>query len=229
MNNPNEAILLTEDGHPIGDIVIAGGDRSVDTTPSSELEKAEANREYLRHVASEMTGDPSDTAVAEIFEGIGNEEKRREAMKLFVNEHCSIRTISDKLSVPERTIAAWMFDGKWAEIAAKDAAIRRSASVLELESLRSSRRTEVARAQLDAAKKIREKALEKLDSDEVSVKSAAEALKSAADVEARILGVSESGAVMGVDGSDNRKDGKADGKKPLVVIFNGGLPPRRQQ
>ena len=228
MNNPNEAILLTEDGHPVGDIVIAGGDRSVDTAPASEVEKAEAERDYLRHIASEMTGDPSDTAVAEIFDGIGDEEKRRKAMRLFVNEHLSIAAIASKVGVPDRTVSAWMFDGKWAEIAAKDAAIRRSASVLELESLRSSRRTEVARAQLDAAKKIREKALEKLDSDEVSVKSAAEALKSAADVEARILGVSESGTVAGADGTDE-KEGKAEGKKPLVVISNGGPPPSRHQ
>lgn len=227
MNHPNEVILLTEDGHPIGDLVVAN-DTSVDTTPATDAENEETTREMMRRTASEMTGDPdADTAVATIFEGIDNEDKRRKAMRLFVAEHMPIAKIAKEVGVPDRTVSAWMFEGKWGEIAAKDVAMRQSASMIEMEVLRTTRRVIVAQEQLDAARKVREAAISKLDADAISVKSAAESLKSASDVEARILGISESGAIDRSDGSSKKSAEGKDGKKPLVVIFtNGGLPPK---
>jgi len=227
MNHPNEAILLTEDGHPIGDLVVAN-DTSVDTTPTTDAENEETARELMRRTASEMTGDPdADTAVASIFEGIADEDKRRKAMRLFITEHKPIAKIAEEVGVPDRTVSMWMFEGKWGELAAKDAAVRQSASMIEMEMLRSTRRAVVAKEQLDAARKVREAAISKLDADEISVKSAAESLKSASDVEARILGISESGAIDRTDDQTKKTVTEKDGKKPLVVIFaNGGLPPK---
>ena len=46
-------------------------------------------------------------------------------------------------------------------------------------------------------------------------------------MEARILGVSESGSLDDSTSDAGQKNGK-DGKQPLVVVFNGGLPPVRK-
>ena len=225
MNNPNEAILLTEDGHPIGDLVVASGS-SVNTTPTTDAENEETNREVMRRVASDITGDPDpDSAVAEIFEGIDDADKRRSAMRLFVVEHRPIAAIAKEVGVPERTVSMWMYEGKWSDIAGREVEVRRTASLVEMEMLRSTLRSQIAREQLDAARTIRRTALDKLASNEVSVKSAAESVKSASDVEARILGISETGA-LDRTGQDRKEQDDSQGKKPLVVIFNGGLPPR---
>jgi hypothetical protein len=225
MNNPNEAILLTEDGHPIGDLVVASGS-SVDTTPTTDAENEETNREVMRRIASDITGDPDpDSAVAEIFEGIDDADKRRSAMRLFVVEHRPITAIAKEVGVPERTVSMWMYEGKWSDIAGREVEVRRTASLVEMEMLRSTLRSQIAREQLDAARTIRRTALDKLASNEVSVKSAAESVKSASDVEARILGISETGA-LDRTGQDRKEQDDSQGKKPLVVIFNGGLPPR---
>ena len=229
MNNPNESILLTEDGHPIGDLVVANEGGVVDTTPTSDAEAAAVRHELLRKTAMEMTGDPdADVALATLYESYTDEEKRRQAMVYFVTEHCSIAETAAKVGVPERTVSMWIYEGKWEDAAAKEVSVRQSSSILEMELLRTKNRTRVAQEQLNAAQKIRDITLAKLDKDQVSVKSAAEALKSAADVESRILGVSESGAINKSDQTEDTK-AKENKKQPLVVIFQGGgLPPPRR-
>ena len=107
------------------------------------------------------------------------------------------------------------------------AVAQQTASGIELARIRAASRAEVAKRQLEASGVVRDKALEQLGNGGVSVKSAAEALKSAADVEARILGVSESGSLDDSASDAEQKNGK-DGKQPLVVVFNGGLPPVRR-
>ena len=78
------------------------------------------------------------------------------------------------------------------------------------------------------ARQLREAAIEKLENDETSVKSATEAWAAAAKVEHTLVGVSEAGTVANLDGEDPEKK-KDGGKQPLVaVIVGGGLSPIRK-
>ena len=226
MNNPNESILLTEHGTPIGEVVVEGN--SYDPPVPTE-ESVVANREaVLRSVAADMTGDPAsaDKAVAEWYPGYADAEKRAVARDMFI-AGSAIAEISKKVGVPDRTVAQWMYVNGWDRLVKNELAARQTASAIELARIRADRRAKVAREQLDAAGAVRDEALNRMRSGDVGVKSAAEALKSAADVEARILGVSESGALDDSASGDAEK-AKKEGKTPLVVVFNGGLPPVRK-
>ena len=226
MDNPNESSLLTEHGTPIGEVVVAGN--SYDPPVPTE-ESVAANREaVLRSVAADMTGDPAsaDKAVAEWYPGYADAEKRAVARDMFI-AGSAIAEISKKVGVPDRTVAQWMYVNGWDRLVKNELAARQAASAIELARIRADRRAKVAREQLDAAGAVRDAALDRMRSGDVGVKSAAEALKSAADVEARILGVSESGALDDTASGDAEK-AKKEGKAPLVVVFNGGLPPVRK-
>ena len=226
MNNPNEAILLTEQGHPIGEVVVA--DNSYDPPVKTE-ESVVANREaVLKSVAAEMTGNPADAdkAVAEWYPGYADAEKRAVARDMFI-AGATIETIAKKVGVPDRTVAQWMYVNGWDRLVKNELAAKQAASAIELARIRAERRARVAQEQLEAAGAVRDEALTQLRAGDVGVKSAAEALKSAADVEARILGVSESGALDDSASGDSDK-AKKEGKTPLVVVFNGGLPPVRK-
>ena len=226
MNNPNEAILLTEQGHPIGEVVVA--DNSYDPPVKTE-ESVVANREaVLKSVAAEMTGNPADAdkAVAEWYPGYADAEKRAVARDMFI-AGATIETIAKKVGVPDRTVAQWMYVNGWDRLVKNELAAKQAASAIELARIRAERRAKVAKDQLEAAGAVRDEALTQLRAGDVGVKSAAEALKSAADVEARILGVSESGALDDSASGDSDK-AKKEGKTPLVVVFSGGLPPVRK-
>ena len=68
MDNPNESILLTDDGHPIGEVVVADNASMPPMVP--EATPAESREAVLKAVASELTGDPdADKAVAELYVG----------------------------------------------------------------------------------------------------------------------------------------------------------------
>lgn len=226
MNNPNEAILLTDQGHPIGEVVVA--DNSYEPPVPTEQSVAENREAVLKSVAADMTGDPAnaDKAVAEWYPGYADAEKRAVARDLFV-AGSTIAEISAKVGVPDRTVAQWMYVNGWDRIVKNELAAQQTASGIELARIRATSRAGVAKRQLEASGVVRDKALEQLGNGGVSVKSAAEALKSAADVEARILGVSESGSLDDSASDAEQKNGK-DGKQPLVVVFNGGLPPVRR-
>ena len=63
--NPND-ILLTEDGHPIGEVVLADNS-SLPQFPPQRVIEEENKEELLRAEAQELTGSPdADTAVAEL-------------------------------------------------------------------------------------------------------------------------------------------------------------------
>lgn len=226
MNNPNEAVLLTEEGHPIGEVVVA--DNHYDPPAPTEQSVAESRDAVLRAVAGEMAGDPAeaDGAIAEWYPGYADAEKRAVARDMFM-AGASVEAVAKKVGVPDRTAAQWMYVGGWDRLVRNEIAARQAASAIELARVRAARRADVARKQLEAAEAVRDEAMRQMKAGDTSVKSAAEALKSAADVEARILGVSESGSLDDTT-ADKEKDGGKDGKQPLVVVFNGGLPPVRK-
>lgn len=186
---------------------------------------ARAREDALRSRVVALTGSPDgDRALAELYEGYEDEEKRRRALELYVKEDKAFEEIAAKLGVPERTVAAWAYVGKWTHAAMADVSVRLEDEAVQLARLRLSQRRSIIQKQLDSAQLVREKVEDELDG--MSAKSAAEALKAVADIEARALGMSESGSTE-TEGPAR----KAEGKVPLVAVFMGnasGTPTLRK-
>ena len=186
---------------------------------------ARAREDMLRSRVVALTGSPDgDRALAELYEGYEDEEKRRQALELYVKEDKSFEEIAAKLEVPERTVAAWAYVGKWTHAAMADVSVRLEDEAVQLARLRLSQRRSIIQKQLDSAQLVREKVEDELDG--MSAKSAAEALKAVADIEARALGMSESGSTE-TEGPAR----KTEGKVPLVAVFMGnasGIPTLRK-
>ena len=84
MNNPNESILLTEDGHPIGDVVIADNS-SYAAHPPPDATVSEVRNTLLKSIASELTHElDGDVAVAELYPQYTDAELRKVAMTAYV-------------------------------------------------------------------------------------------------------------------------------------------------
>lgn len=186
---------------------------------------ARAREDALRSRVVALTGSPDgDRALAELYEGYEDEEKRRRALELYVKEDKAFEEIAAKLGVPERTVAAWAYVGKWTHAAMADVSVRLEDEAVQLARLRLSQRRSIIQKQLDSAQLVREKVEDELDG--MSAKSAAEALKAVADIEARALGMSESGSTE-TEGPAR----KVEGKVPLVAVFMGnasGIPTLRK-
>lgn len=184
-----------------------------------------AREDALRSRVVSLTGSPDgDRALAEMYEGYEDEEKRRQALELYVKEGLAFESIAAKLKVAERTVAAWAYVGKWTHAAMADVSVRLEDEAVQLARLRLTQRRSIVQKQLDSAQLVREKVEDELDS--MSAKSAAEALKAVADIEARALGMSESGSTE-IEGPAK----KAEGKVPLVAVFMGnasGIPTLRK-
>ena len=194
-------------------------------TPLAD-EAFRAREDVLRSRVVALTGSPDgDRALAELYEGYEDEEKRRQALELYVKESRAFEEIAAKLEVPERTVAAWAFVGKWTRAAMADVAVRLEDEAVQLARLRLNQRRGIIQKQLDSAQLVREKIEDELD--RMSAKSAAEALKAVADVEARALGMSESGKTE----TEERQQSKDEKKQALVVVFPGnaaGIPVLRK-
>lgn len=227
MDNPNESILLTEHGTPIGEVVVADNS-SVPPAPT-EASVSENREALLKSTAAELTGDPdADKAVAELYPSYADAEKRKSAMVAYVTKGLAIRDVAALVGVPERTVSIWAYNFGWDRLLKQELAARQTQSVMELAKVRAEKRTQIVKEQLEQAKQLRDKAIEKLHSGETSVKPAAEAWAAAAKVEHTLAGLSEAGTVANLEGEDPEKK-KAEGKQPLVaVIVGGGLPPIRR-
>ena len=227
MDNPNESILLTKHGTPIGEVVIA--DNSSCPPAPTEASVSENREALLKSTAAELTGDPdADKAVAELYPSYADTEKRKLAMLFYVTQGRAIKDVAGELGVPERTVSMWAFTFGWDRLLKQELAARQTQSVMELAKVRAEKRTQIVNEQLEQAKQLRDKAIEKLHDGETSVKSATEAWAAAAKVEHTLVGVSEAGTVANLDGEDPEKK-KTEGKQPLVaVVVGGGLPPIRR-
>lgn len=221
--NPS-SILMTEDGHPIGDLVLADN-ASVPMPTDSTIE---ANREDLmRAAAADLTGNPdADAAVAELYPGYSDPDRRKKAMTAFVVDGLEIEKVAALVEVPARTVSMWIYNGKWDELAKKELAVRQSQSILDLARFRAEQRLKVAKEQAEQARMIRETATERIRNDEGSLKSNTEAWAAASKIEHTLVGMGESGDVADI--MEKKEDEKDKGKTPLVMIFNGGLPPVRK-
>ena len=149
-------------------------------------------------------------------------------MVAYVTKGLAIKDVAALVGVPERTVSIWAYNFGWDRLLKQELAARQTQSVMELAKVRAEKRTQIVEEQLEQAKQLRDKAIEKLHSGETSVKPAAEAWAAAAKVEHTLAGLSEAGTVANLEGEDPEKK-KAEGKQPLVaVIVGGGLPPIRR-
>lgn len=218
------SILMTDDGHPIGELVLADSM----SVPMPTEETVEANREDLmKAAAADLTGNPdSESAVAELYPGYSDPDRRKKAMTAYVTEDKSIEEIARLVDVPCRTVSMWIYNGQWDELAKKELAVRQSQSILDLARFRAERRLEIAKEQIEQAKMIRDTAADRIQNDEGSLKSNTEAWAAASKIEHTLVGMSESGDIASITEKKEDKDSK--GKTPLVMVFNGGLPPVRK-
>ena len=226
MTNPNEELLLTEDGHPIGEVVLADNDAiPVDDNPR----RIEENREdLLKAKAAELLNEPdADAAVVQLYPGYEDSDKRKRAMAIVVSEGQSVEDAAEAVGVPARTVAMWSYTGKWGELVKAEVKARHEASLMQLARKRAERRVRVAEQQLEQAAEIRDEAMAAIRKKGVTM-SAQSAWTAAAKTEQTLLGMSESGAVTGVDSEEKGHEKDDSGKRPLVMVFQGGgLPPMR--
>lgn len=225
MTNPNEELLLTEDGHPIGEVVLA--DNAAVPVDDNPRQIEENRSDLLRAKAQEITGEPdADAAVVQLYPGYDDGEKQRRAMALVVAEGKSVEDAAEAVGVPARTVAMWSYTGKWGDLVRDEIRARHEQSLLELSRMRSQKRIAVAKRQLEQAAEIRDAAMSQIREKGVTMSSQS-AWTAAAKVEQTIIGMSESGGISDTEGKEEGK--KESGKTPLVVVFpNGGLPPVRR-
>ena len=203
-----------------------------DELATTEQQSAREIREAaLRSTLIELTGVPdADAKLAQIYAGYSDAEKRDRALDLYVVDGKSIDEIANIVGVPERTVAAWAYVGKWNQPVMMEMSVRQQEEAMQLARLRVRQRRAVIQKQLDSAQMVRDKVENELDN--MSAKSAAEALKAAADIENRALGMSESGRTDFMEKEDEKRKREDSGKVPLVfVIKNGsgsGIPTLRK-
>ena len=203
-----------------------------DELATTEQQSAREIREAaLRSTLIELTGVPdADAKLAQIYAGYSDAEKRDRALDLYVIDGKSIDEIANIVGVPERTVAAWAYVGKWNQPVMMEMSVRQQEEAMQLARLRVRQRRAVIQKQLDSAQMVRDKVENELDN--MSAKSAAEALKAAADIENRALGMSESGRTDFMEKEDEKRKREDSGKVPLVfVIKNGsgsGIPTLRK-
>ena len=192
-----------------------------DELATTEQQSAREIREAaLRSTLIELTGVPdADAKLAQVYAGYSDAEKRDRALDLYVVDGKSIDEIADIVGVPERTVAAWAYVGKWNQPVMMEMSVRQQEEAMQLARLRVRQRRAVIQKQLDSAQMVRDKVENELDN--MSAKSAAEALKAAADIENRALGMSESGRTdfMGKEDEQKHED---SGKVPLVLDIKNG-------
>ena len=227
MTNPTQEMLLTEDGHPIGEVVLA--DRTAVSAMPTERSIEENREDLLKSEAVALTGEPdADKAIAEFYPEYGNEELRKKALFAYISEGRSPDEIAESLKITGRTVSMWAYSGRWDELLRKEVKARHAQSVLELAKVRSEKRVTLVRKQLEQAEEIRDAAMTQIRERGVTMSSQS-AWTAAAKVEQTLVGMSEAGAVTGADAKDEAEKKADEGKRPLVMVFqNGGLPPMRE-
>lgn len=155
--------------------------------------------------------------------------KQKKAREMFFRDNEKLEDISRIIDVPLNTVLAWAYVEKWVDRKSAEIKVLQAEEKMHLARLRTERRTGIVKDQLDASKKLRNKADDLVEDAATSsqLKLAAEAVKLATDIETRALGITDDGKVSSAE--DEEKEGKEGGKQPLVMVFGGtsGLPPVR--
>lgn len=210
--NPVDDVMLAEDGHQIGQLALADTTAVVSVDDAAETAEAELSRSKEEELGADLA----------LYPGYEDMDLRQRAKTMFVVEARRAAEIAGALGVPERTVSMWVYNERWDALVRKEIAVRDMQSKLELSRMRAEKRNEVAAEHLQQARAIRQEAMETVRNGHV--KSGTEAWAAAARVEQTILGIKEGGEIASTEGEDGCKAGEKDGRKPLVVVFNNGLP-----
>ena len=163
-----------------------------------------------------------------LYPQFDNDKKKRRAKEMFFRDDEKLEDIARVLQVPYNTVLAWAYTGKWVDIKSAEIKVRQAEERMMLAKIRLERRAGIVKDQLNASKKIRDKADDLLSEAETSsqLKLAAEAVKLATDIETRALGIADDGKVSTAEDEEREA---ANAKQPLVMVFGGssGLPPVR--
>lgn len=161
-----------------------------------------------------------------MYPSYSDEGKRSEALNILITKGLTIEEVAHEINVPVRTVEIWAYSGDWATLMKCGAQARREIEKVYLSNLRTAKRIPILKEQFESAHKLRDAGKEMLENAETARDNevAAGMLKAASDIEVRALGIGESGAVTEDSAKKSDADSK-EGKQPLVVVFNGGLPP----
>lgn len=216
-----DEIELADDGSPLGTLKIGDKVFRPDPDKKDALIKV-ATLPSKKEIVQDLTGETdADESLLDLYEGYSDPVLRRRALELYVRDQKSVDEVAKDLNVPVQTVEMWAYNGKWNKAASHSVSVRAQEEARGLAALRIRVRRPIIESQLEGAKQIRERVLRDMES--LSVKSAAEALKAAADVEARALGMSESGVITDGDAElDGGARKGADTKVPLVLVVNTG-------
>lgn len=217
------AVELADDGSPLGTLRVDGKIYAKDAM--GELKKV-AETELARSRSFDITGDTdADEGLVELYEGYEDKDKRRHALVRYVRDGLTARQVANELKVPERTVLMWAYHGKWNRAATRELSVRMEEEARALVNLRLENRERLLVQQIKDSEKMQRKLMRKVEDDEVSMKSAAEALAALAKIQNSAMGVADTGAVVTDPKQQEEKDGKG-GSKVLVAVFPGmsGIP-----
>lgn len=216
---------LASDGSRIGEIKDAPSATTLALEARAKIER-DADADMLLDCGLVMDPKDLDRGLVEaMFPCYNDRVRRRRALAMYAEGRKTVDAIALDLGVPLRTVAKWAESGNWGRLQESTAKTLRALERARLSINRSLRREAILNEQLDLAASIRKKAANAVEESETSsqLKLASEAAKLAADLEVRALGIGESGSVS--DDADERTKAEAAGRAPLIINFQGGLPP----
>jgi len=216
-------VETADDGSPLGTLKVNGHIYAKDKM--GQLAKV-ATKELARSNSVDITGDDdADSELLDSYEGYNDNDKRRRALDRYVKDGLSASEVAREVGVPERTVLMWAYHGKWNKAIAREISVRMEEEARSLVNLRLRHRERLLARQVEDSSKIQAKLMEKVENDDVSMKTAAESLAALAKVQNSAMGVADSGSVVtGVGETQEKKDGGS--KQVLVAVFPGtsGIP-----
>lgn len=217
---PLESTEIAEDGSPLGTLVVGGRTYRRQDTVVALGETARVELERSKSI--DITGDDdADEELVSLYEGYDDNEKRKQALVRYVKDGLTASEVARELKVPEQTVLMWAYHGKWNRAAMRELSVRMEEEGRALTNLRLRNREALLRQQIEDSKKLQQKVMEKLDANSVSIKSAADALAAVSKIQNAAMGVTDSGAIVGVEGDSDRKK-ETNVKVALVTVYNNG-------
>jgi hypothetical protein len=134
----------------------------------------------------------------------------------------SLKMVSKALSVPLESVLVWASDGGWAGRLRKSNNLHEELVRENVRRVRLERSVDDVKSSLRLGRRIRAVVEAKLENPDelrsMDIKNLADASKASVDTSAHGMGASAS------------EEGSADGDKrhPLVIVFQDGLPPKRE-
>lgn len=224
MERLNGSDLLTVDGHPIGELIVKRNPAPATTESRSEDNLVRVQREQeMSEIASDMTKGRLE--LEELYPGYTNDALRTQALKYYVTDRKPLERVAALVEVPLRTVSMWAYNGGWDRLIQRETMVMKAQANLAVNALKASRKYAIVEKQLDQAERIREASLEALD-EGAPVRSVSEAWSTAAKVEHTVLGITGE-SEDGKSTTKAKEQEQKSGEVPLVMVFNGGLPPVR--